>query len=82
MRVLISFYIIRLSQKYYHVVANPNDILLFRKCTSKLRKKDIFKLEYQDFNEIGEIFRFDNVVNFYKVFTIRIIYLFILNFLF
>ncbi|XP_014224558.1 double-strand break repair protein MRE11 isoform X1 [Trichogramma pretiosum] len=49
---------LRLSQKYYHVVANPHDIFLFRKCSSKLKKKDIIPSN-QDLGEIEEIFRFD-----------------------
>ena len=41
--------------------ANPNDMILFRKCSSKLKKQDI-KVDQQDFGEIGEIFRFDEVI--------------------
>lgn len=36
-------------------------MILFRKCSAKLKKKDVSS-EEQDFGQVGEIFRFGDVI--------------------
>lgn len=49
------------------MAANPNDMILFRKCSAKLNKKDI-KADEQDFGQVGEIFRFEDVIIYLMTF--------------
>lgn len=43
-------------------MANPNDMILFRKCSADFKRIDI-PSEEKDFGQVGEIFRFDDVNN-------------------
>ena len=64
-----------MTQKYYHVAANPSDMILFRKCTPQTKKKDL-PSEEQDLGVIEDIFRFDDVIN---LASLKMLYLILVN---